>query len=239
MVGTILNGAAIVLGGIFGLASKKQLSLAHQTALKILLGAFTVYAGLSATWKGLSGSFPQILKQLGIVVLALTLGNLLGKLLRIQKGMNHLGQYARQKISIARPENPQRINDGFVTGSILFCVAPLAYLGSLQDGLTGDFKALAVKAVMDGLATMAFVTTFGWGITLSVVPVLACQGTLTLLATLLRPGLENHALLGSVQATNGLLIFCVSLIIFELKKIHLADYLPSLAVAPLLTWLLR
>jgi len=239
MVGTILNGAAIVLGGIFGLVSRKQLSLTHQTALKVLLGVFTVYAGLSATWKGLNGSFLQILKQLGIVVLALTLGNLLGKLLRIQKGMNRLGQYARQIISAARPDNPHRLNDGFMTGSILFCVAPLAYLGALQDGLAGDFKALAVKAVMDGLATMAFVTTFGWGIMLSVIPVLAWQGTLTLSVTLLRPFLESHALLDPVMATNGLLVFCVSLIIFELKKVQLADYLPSLAIAPLLAWLWR
>jgi uncharacterized membrane protein YqgA involved in biofilm formation len=187
----------------------------------------------------LDGSFLQILKQLAVVVLALMLGNLLGKLLRIQKGMNRLGQYARQKISAVRPDSPHRLNDGFVTGAILFCVAPLAYLGSLQDGLTGDFKALAVKAVMDGLATMTFVTTFGWGIMLSVFPVLAWQGTLTLLARMLRPYLENHALLDPVMATNGLLVFCVSLIIFELKKIQLADYLPSLAMAPLLAWLWR
>ncbi len=105
-----------------------------------------------------------------------------------------------------------------------------------QDIAVG-VQPLAVKAVMDGLTTMAFITTFGWGVILAVIPVVACQGTLTMLVTLLRPFLENHGLMDSIQATNGLLIFCVALIIFELKKIHLADYLPSLAIAPLLAWL--
>jgi hypothetical protein len=86
---------------------------------------------------------------------------------------------------------------------------------------------------------MAFVTTFGWGAVLSVIPVIACQGTLSLLARLLQPYLAQHALLDSINATAGLLVFCIALIILELKKIELADYLPSLAFAPLLTWFWR
>jgi uncharacterized membrane protein YqgA involved in biofilm formation len=239
MTGTIVNAAAILLGGIVGLTASKPPSLAHQAALKILLGAFTVYAGLSATWQALNGSFPQVLKQLTIVLLALMLGNLTGKLLRLQKSLNHLGQYAKQNISRAHPASPRRSSEGFITCSILFCVTPIAVLGSLQDGLTGNFKTLVVKSVMDGLATMAFVTTFGWGAILSVIPVIACQGTLSLLARLLQPYLAQHALLDSVNATAGLLVFCIALIILELKKVELADYLPSLAFAPLLTWLWR
>src|SRR5437762_9159616 len=187
MTGTILNAAAILLGGIVGLTAIKQPSLVHQTALRILLGAFTVYAGLSATWQSVNGSFPQVLKQLTIVLLALMLGNLTGKLLRVQKSLNHLGQYAKEKISGARPDSPRRFNDGFVTCSILFCFAPLAILGALQDGLAGNFKPLAVKAAMDGLATMAFVTLFGWSGMLSVIPVIAWQGTLALLAQMAQP----------------------------------------------------
>src|SRR5438045_118391 len=103
MVGTIINAAAILMGGVAGLTAKKPISGAHQTALKILLGAFTVYVGLSATWQGLNGGALQILKQLGIVILALMLGNLSGKLFRIQKSLNSLGQYAKQLISGATP----------------------------------------------------------------------------------------------------------------------------------------
>src|SRR6185295_19202921 len=99
MTGTILNAAAILTGGIVGLSASRQLSLVHQTALRILLGAFTVYAGLSATWQAVNGVFLQVLKQLTIVLLALMLGNLTGKLVHIQKSLNHLGQYAKRKIS--------------------------------------------------------------------------------------------------------------------------------------------
>jgi len=106
-------------------------------------------------------------------------------------------------------------------------VTPIAVIGSLQDGLASNFKTLAVKSAMDGLATMAFVTTFGWGAILSVIPVIAFQGTLALLARLAQPWLEKHALLDPINATAGLLVFCVALIILELKKIELADYLPA------------
>ncbi|PYK97965.1 MAG: hypothetical protein DME19_14365 [Verrucomicrobia bacterium] len=239
MVGTIINAAAILFGGVAGLTAKKQLPLAHQTALKILLGAFTVYVGLSAAWQGLHGGFLQILKQLGIVLLSLMLGNLTGKLLRIQKSLNRLGQYAKQEISEATADNRSRFSEGFITGSILFCLTPIAVLGSLQDGLGDNFKPLAAKAVMDGLATMAFVSAFGWGVTVAVIPVVAWQGTISLLAGLARPWLEKYSLSDPINATAGLLVFCVALIIFELKKIELADYLPSLIYAPLLTWMWR
>ena len=239
MTGTILNAAAILLGGVAGLTSSRQLTLTHQTALKILMGAFTVYVGLSMTWQGLSGSFSQFLKKLVVLLLALMLGNLTGKLIRVQKSLNRLGQFAKQKIADAKPNSPHRFNDGFVTCSLLFCVAPIAFLGPLADGLTGNFKILAVKALMDGLATMAFVGMFGWGAILSIIPVIACQGTITLLARLLQPYLAQHELLDSFNATGGMLVFCIALIILELKKIELADYLPSLAFAPLLTWLWR
>lgn len=239
MIGTLLNAAAIVAGGVAGLTTTRQLSPVNQTALKILMGVFTTYVGLSMVWRGLNGTFAQVLKQLGIVLLALILGNVTGKLLRFQKSLNRLGQHARQRLSNARPDAPHRINDGFVTCSILFCVSPMAFLGGLHDGLGGNYKILATKAVMDGLATMAFVTTFGWGTIMSALPVVACQGTVTLLAKTLRPFLETHALLDSINATGGFLVFSIALIILELKKVELADYLPSLAYAPLLTWLWR
>jgi hypothetical protein len=239
MVGTIINAAAILGGGVVGLTVKRQMSHSHQSALKVLLGVFAVYVGLSATWQGLNGGFLQILKRLGIILVSLVLGNLTGKLLGIQKGLNQLGHYAKQKISEATPGSRGRFNEGFLTCSILFCVTPIAVLGSLQDGLCGNFKTLAVKAVMDGLASMAFVTTFGWGVMLSIIPVVACQGTITLLAKLAQPWLERYFLIDPVNATAGLLVFCVALIILELKKIELADYLPSLALAPLLAWFWR
>jgi uncharacterized protein len=239
MIGTILNASAIVAGGFTGLKVRRQLSHATQARLKVLLGAFTVWIGLSMSWSGLNGSARQIARQLLILLLALTLGRLTGRALRLQRRLNRLGQYAKQALARAQTQAGPRPAEGFLTGTIVFCLGPMALLGALQDGLLGNFRLLAVKAVMDGLATAAFAKTFGWGVLLSALPVLAYQGTLTLLAQALAPCLRDHALLDSVSAIGGLLIVCVAFIILELKKVELTDYLPGLVIAPLLTWLWR
>jgi uncharacterized protein len=234
--GTILNALAIVAGGVAGLTLRNQIAPASQVALKVLLGAFTVYAGLSLTWQGVSGTASQVLKQLLIVLGALMLGNLAGKLLRLQKAVNRLGRFAKERFEAASSGQGRRFSDGFLTCAILFCAAPLAVVGPVAEGLADSWKPLAVKAVMDGLATMAFVTCFGWGVVLSVVPVVAFQGTIWLLVRAAQPHLGS-VLANPVTATAGMLVFCVSLIVLEIKKVELADYLPSLAFAPLLAWL--
>ena len=241
MLGTYLNVGAVIAGGIAGLFVKKQLSANAQFYIKVALGGLTVYFGLHLTLLSVSGSIGHILKQLGIVLLSLVLGNVAGKLLRLQKASNRIGQLARERMATARPDNPQRFSDGFIVCALLFCAAPLGILGAIHNGLLPDyFYPLAIKAVMDGLATMTFAAMFGWGVTLSAVPVLVFQGTITLVcAKSLEPFLESRGLVDSVNATGGLLIFCVALLIFEVRKVHVTDYLPSLVFAPLLTWLLR
>jgi len=237
MTGTLLNAAGILIGGIIGLTVTKQLSPAAQFAIKGLMGVATVFVGLRMTLMSLGPSFWWAGKQLLIVVLALMAGRIIGRLLRLQQGSNKLGQYAKERISQSQSQEGRRLAEGFVTCTVLFCVGPMAILGALQDGLEGKWHALGIKALMDGFATMAFVTTFGWGVMLSVIPVVAYQGTITLCAQWLAPFLRDHALIDAVTATGGLLIFCVALIVLEIKKIALADYLPSLLVAPLLAWL--
>ena len=237
MLGTILNATGIFIGGVIGLVISRQPSPATQLALKVLMGFGAVFIGLRLTWLSLSGSFLQIFKQVVIVLLALILGKLAGRLLRLQKASNRLGQYARARVAQTKPGDPQRFSDGFNTCALLFCAGPLAIIGAVPDGLSGIWQPLAIKAVMDGLATMGFVSIFGWGSTLSALPVFAYQGTITLSVQHLGPFLRDHALLDAVNATGGLLVFCVALVILDLKKIELADYLPSLAFAPLITWL--
>lgn len=232
----MLNAAGILLGGLLGLTLSKQLTPARQHFLKVAMGAFIVFIGLKMTVMSMGGGFGAIGKQLLIVLLSLTLGRILGRLLHLQKASNRLGRYAKERLSASGGTRAQRHSEGFITCSLLFCVGPMAILGALQDGLDGKYQTLAVKAIMDGLATMAFVTTFGWGAMLSVVPVVAYQGTITLGARLLAPHLEQQALLDSVNATGGMLVFCIALVILEIRKVELADYLPSLAVAPVLAW---
>jgi uncharacterized membrane protein YqgA involved in biofilm formation len=241
MVGALINSAGIVLGGVLSLVLKKPVSEPNQYKAKVLLGVFTVWFGLTLTWSSLNGSAGRRFKQLAIVLLAMALGKLAGKLLRLQSLSNAAGQFASRKMAAASSGKPE-FNDGFRVATALFCAAPLAILGSVAEGLDPDgfSKVLCVKAVMDGMATMAFSKTFGRGVMVSAIPVLAWQGAIIRCAALLAPALRLHAepLMDSINATDGLLIFCVALIILQLKKVAVAEYLPSLALAPLLTrWL--
>ncbi len=239
MIGTIINVAAIITGGLIGLTVGKQFSTRAEFRIKMILGVLTIYVGLKTTWQAIHGSFGSVVKQIAIVLVALILGNLIGKLLHLQKGLNKLGEFAKNVFQQHDPAKPKSFGEGFVTCTILFCVGPMAILGSLEDGLTGKIQTLAVKSVMDGFATMAFVKTFGVGPIFAALPVLAYQGTITLGALSLQPILADHMLLDSINAAGGLLILCISVVILDIQKVPLADYLPSLAVAPLLTWLFR
>lgn len=236
MTGTLLNVAGILIGGIAVLIRRRTLSPVVEANLRVILGAFTVFYGLRLTWLGFSGSPGRVFGQVLVAVLALTLGRLAGQLLRLQTLSNQLGRTARQRMEAARPQDPRRSGEGFKACAVLFCAAPLGLVGALVDGLSGYSYPLGVKAVMDGMATMSFVLMFGPGAMLSALPVLAFQGTLTLASSqFLKPFLDAHNLTESVDAVSGLIVFCVALVILGLKKIHLADYLPGVVVAPLLT----
>lgn len=243
-LGAILNAAGIIIGGLIGLARPQPLSAQTQAFFKVLLGAFTMFFGLRLTWLSIGGTFGQTAKQVIIALVALMLGNLLGKLLQLQAGSNRLGQYAKKLIETNRPDAPRRFSNGMNACTVLFCAAPLGLLGAIQDALPtvrddpGYFYPLAVKALMDGLATMGFVMLFGFGAIFSALPVFVFLGTITMASHIyLEPFLRSHALLDSVNAVGGLVVCTVGVVIFEIRRVQLADYLPALAVAPVLTWL--
>ena len=235
MLGTWINVGGIVAGGIIGLTVGRSIPASVQEKIKAVLAILVIWVGLSTTWKAVNGTFGQVMGQLGIVLLSLSLGNFTGTVLRLQKGVNWLGRRAKSSFEDAAVQG-QNPSEGFITCTLLFCVGPMAVLGALQDGLSGEFRTLAVKGIMDGLATMVFVNTFGWLVILSAIPVLVYQGTITLMAKSLEPYLTNQALLDSVNATGGLVIFCISLVILEIRRVEVANYLPSLIFAPLLTY---
>ncbi len=275
MTGALINAFGIILGATLALLMKKPLSPYHQRSLKIGLGAFTVFFGLKLTWTSLHGSFGQVIKQFGVVLLAMILGKIIGKLLCLQKGSNRLGQFASRKIARAsansgalnsspcgadlrsagsrslwlrgRPptlEQPSsasanKFNEGFLVCATLYCAAPLAMLASVQEGLNDFSPLFVIKAFMDGAAAMAFASMYGPGVLLSALPVLAFQSALTRVAHIAGLALQNQPcpMADAVLATNGLLIFCVALVILQLKRIEIADYLPSLVCAPMLIWL--
>jgi uncharacterized membrane protein YqgA involved in biofilm formation len=239
-IGAFLNATGILLGALFGLARREPLSARAQISFRNALGAFAVFFALRLVWLSVNGTFLSCLKQLFVAALAIVLGNLLGKLLGLQKMSNHLGRYATRLLSSAETNLSRKMADGFCACTILFWAAPLGLLGAVADGLSGYCYLLAVKAVMDGLAMTSFVKMFRWPAAMSAIPVFALLGFLTLVCQLYaRPFLGNRQLIDSVNAAAGLAACAVALVIFEVRKVELANFLPSLAVAPLLAWLLK
>lgn len=243
-LGAILNALGILVGGVIGLVRPKPLTAQTQAFFKVLLGMFTMFFGLRLTWLSISGSFGQVSKQIVIMIVALMIGPLLGRLMRLQQASNHLGQHAKKLIETGSGKAENRFSNGMNACTILFCAAPLGILGAIHSALPvekdtlGYFYPLLVKGLMDGLATMGFVMLFGIGAIFSALPVFVFLGTITMAGHIyLEPFLRGHALLDSVNAVGGLVICTVGVVIFEIRRVPLADYLPALAIAPLLTWL--
>ncbi|HKQ38362.1 MAG TPA: DUF554 family protein [Verrucomicrobiae bacterium] len=237
MTGTTLNVLGILVGGMLGLFWIKAMTPRRQAMLKAWLGIFAVIVGLMLLWKSLNGGIGIVLRQFVTIILALTLGRMAGKALRIQRQLNRLGDFAKRRMADAQEKGIRRPNEGFVTCTVLFCFAPLAIVGPILDELGGNWQPLAIKAVMDGLGAMAFVNMFGAGVLLSALPVLAWEGSIAILARWLSFFLFKWQLADSIIGVGALLVFCVALVILEIKKIELGDYLPSLIFAPLLAWL--
>lgn len=235
MTGALINAGGVLLGSAVGLATAKNPSARLQVNLKMILGALVIYAGLSTTWNAMGGTgFFGFFKQLGIVLLALVIGNALGRALRIQDNLNKVGDFARRMMSKNEGASSNKFSEGFVTCTLLFCIGPMAIVGSIQDGIDGNFKLLALKSVMDGLAAMAFARTFGAGVMLSALPLFAYEGSITIAANYIQPYLAKPGLLDALNATGGLIVVCISVVIFEIQKVPLGNYLPALVVAPLL-----
>lgn len=236
MYGTIINVLTILAGA---LADRYGLHLLpdRQMLLKKLLGVFTVFVGLSWVWNSMNGRFAYVFQELVLVLLALVLGPLVGRGLGLQSRLNKMGQYANNQFNQSARNSQRGGANGFLACTIVFCLTPVAILGAFHEGCYNSIKTLLVKSFMDGLAAMAFRRSFGWKAILSVLPVLAFQGSLTLLFRLAEPALRTHHLLDMLGMTAGFLVCFVALVILDLKRIPLADYLPALLISPLLAWL--
>ena len=164
-----------------------------------------------------------------VPLVSVILGLVLGELLGIDAALERFGDRLQERFS--KGESP--VSRAFVTTSLLFCVGPLTILGSLEDGLAGDYGLLALKSALDFVASLSFASVLGWGVLLSAGTVLVVQGTLTLSAGLLGEVI-TEPMIGAMTATGGVLILGLGLVLLELKEVRVANMLPALLVAPLL-----
>ncbi len=230
MIGTFINFGAIILGGLLGLLLGSRLSDRIKTTVISGLGVFTLLYAISLFLK----------TQNSLIVLgSILVGVLLGEWAHIQEGVEKLGGWMESKFSRnSESEDRNRFIHGFLTTTLIFCIGPMAILGSLEDGITGNINTLVIKSVLDGFAAMAFASTLGAGVLFSSVMVLLYQGAISLLARQIQ-SIMTEAMILELTATGGVILAAIALSnLLEIKKIRTASFLPALFIAPLIVFLI-
>lgn len=220
--GTLLNLATVLAGGLIGAYLGDRLTVRLRENVVAGVGLFVAVMGVKFAIDTAS-----LLYLLGAVLI----GGILGSLARIEQRLNDLGAAVQRRV--ATPGRASTIAEGFVTASIVFCVGPLTFLGAIRNGLSGDASLLAIKSVLDGFSAIAFAATLGWGVLLSLAVILVYQGGLAAGASAFA-GLLTDAQLREMNAVGGLLLVGVGLKLLQIRDVRVADYLPAIAVAPLL-----
>ena len=236
--GTLLNVAAILVGSGVGVALGERLPERTRDVVMdglglvtLLVGALTCVAVRDAALTSATGSAGPVLIVLG----AILIGGIIGSLLRLESRVEDLGHWLRSKL--VRDGQDRQFVEGFVSASLIFCVGPLAILGSISDGLGNGIDQLALKAALDGFASIAFAAALGWGVAASALSVGIYQGAWTILGVV-AGGVLPPAEIAAMTVVGGLLLIGVSIRLLRLRDLPVADLLPAVVVAPILTALI-
>lgn len=237
-LGTLINMVAILVGSAVGVAVGSRLPERTRDLITSALGmvtlvvaALNVFAITDADWITDVGSAAPLLIVLGSVVI----GGVIGSLLRIESRLEGVGGWLQSRFSrTSGSESRQRFIEGFVDASLLFCIGPLAILGALSDGLGQGIDQLALKSTLDGVASVAFAASLGWGVAASAISVGIIQGIFTLLGVAVGAVVAASAI-ASITATGGILLIGVGLRLLRVTNLAVGDLLPALIVAPILT----
>ena len=236
--GTLVNVVTVLVGSTIGVLVGHRLPERTRTVVTDGLGLVTLLiAATSAAairndaWAKAVGDSAPLL----IVLAALLGGGIVGSLLRLEDRLEGLGGWLQRRLTPKDGSGGRaRFVEGFVTASIIFCTGPLTILGSITEGVGQGADQLLLKSALDGFAAIAFAASFGWGVAATSLTVLTVQGSLTALAALLGDFLSD-AELAALTTTGGLLLVGVALRLLALKQVKVADLLPALVIAPVLT----
>ncbi len=232
MTGTIINIGTVLIGGLIGLLVGTRFSERVRDTVISVLGLFTLAVGILTFLEGVNVEGERIL----IPLVSLLIGGMLGEWWRIEARLQDLGAALEKRFAGGDGEvtEENQFIRGFLTASLLFCVGPMTILGSIQDGLTGDYELLAIKSVLDGFAAMALASTFGVGVLFSVLVVLVVQGGLTLLASQLQI-FFTEVMIAELSVVGGILLLAIAIgSLLELRPIRTGNLLPALLVVPVL-----
>lgn len=234
-LGTIINTAAIVAGGAGGALFGRFLKEKVQDTL-------TKCCGISTLFIAVTGALEQMLSVENgaivshgamLVIGCLTIGAVIGELLDLEGAFERFGEWLKQKTGNAKDK---RFVDAFVTASLTVCIGAMAIVGSIENGITGDYSILATKSVLDFIIIMVMSCSMGRGAVFSAIPVAILQGSITALAGLLRP-VMTAAALANLSMVGSVLIFCVGVNLVWGKKVRVANLLPAIVVAVIAAFL--
>ena len=232
MRGTLLNVVTVVVGAGAGVLLGARLPDRVRSTVLDMLGLFTIVLGVTNALDAFGDELASVLGRAAVLVIiaALLIGAVAGELFRLEYRLERAGAWLQERAQGAHGD-AARFIEGFVVASLVFCVGPLTILGSIQDGLTGDYELLAIKSMLDGFAALAFASALGIGVGFSAVTVLIFQGTISLSASAAAGGL-TEPMLASVNAIGGLLILGIGLRLLDLRQVRVANALPALVIAP-------
>ena len=234
-LGTLINTAAIVAGGLVGLAAGGRFRAEQQAAIGKACGVSTLFIAVAGAMSGmlkLEGD-ALIASRSMLVVLCLALGTVIGELLGIEDGFERFGEWLKRRTG---NDGDSRFVNAFVTASLTVSIGAMAIVGSIQDGISGDYSTLAVKAVLDFVIVLVMSSSMGKGCAFSAIPVFVLEGGMTLLARLVAP-LMTEAAIGNLSLIGSVLIFCVGVNLVWGRQLRVANMLPAVLLAVVAAYL--
>ena len=234
-LGTIINTAAIVAGGIFGHVFGRFMTEESQETLNKACGVCVLFIGMAGAFEGMFTVSGSSISSGGtmMIIASMALGAFFGELIGIENWFEKLGEWLKIKTGNAKDKT---FVEGFVTASLTVCIGAMAIVGAIQDGLTGDYSTLATKGILDFIIIMVMTCSLGKGCMFSAIPVAIWQGSITLLAQLIKPIMTDAALV-NLSLVGSILIFCVGLNLVWGKKIRVANLLPAIVIAVAIAFL--
>ena len=229
-LGTIINVVAVVIGASLGLAFRRGMKPRFRETLMQAMGVSVLFLGMAGAMTGLlevleDGSIGTTRSM--VLILSMLIGSITGELLDLEGILERFGLWLRKKANAGGDDS---FINGFLTASLTICIGAMAVVGSIQDGLLGDYSMLTAKALLDMIIVLVYASTLGKGVIFSAIPVGILQGCLTALAGLIAPLLTDAAVLG-LSFVGNVLVFCVGANLAFDRKFHVANMLPSLIVA--------
>lgn len=221
LLGTIINGLLIIIGSVIGLFFTRIPERYKETVMHGI--------GLAVILIGLQMAFST--ENIVIVLVSLLFGAIIGEFLQIEEGLNRLGHWLGSKFTTKN--DTTSVSQGFITGTMIFCIGAMAIIGALDSGIRGDHEVLITKGIIDGFTALVLATTLGFGVILSVIPLVLYQGTITLFATQIENWIPETMLNGmilEITSVGGLLIVAIGLNLLKIKQIRIGNLMPAIIV---------